>query len=457
MPRRPPTENGRRNAGTRKASSLPHLHFLSIPLELRENIFSYLVDDESPDGLLQLLLVNRQLFEEARPFLFKRPLIFEGQSELFGWLRRIEFDDLRHVTDLTFQLQDIKPDEIVGALGKRLRQTDGDRANGLQSQSIKDNPYYEACELEVKKIGQAFAMMPNVKKLSIVPCTEGDPRPSHRMLIHFSRMLARCFPHLETLLSRESSLPINYVSNKPRLKRLQVPSRCPSSSAEVASVFRTLHQVTKLAIYGCSSGAAPTVPHTEIAAEVLRAVRPLEELTLYEPDVKHVGQDVGHEVLVKSPDAICKHLRSLNTLKVLIEYTHEIPGAGTILQQLHKLFQHSKFERLELSESLIYMMGPRLPSSITSLVTRLDKPSKSDSDLAERIEDLASYFEKVTDNLKLGEDSVLPNLEEVVILFEPDEDMEELEDSEELAQAESLFDGTDVSLRWRLSDCHASV
>ena len=449
MPRQPQQSNGRSNGHRRAVATLPRTRFLTIPLELRENIYTYLTDDESSESLLNLLEVNQQLFREAKPFLYKRKLIFEGQSELFTWLRRVGRDYLRHVADIGFQLHDIKPGEIVGALGKRLRQADRASTNGAKA-TMSDNPYHEACDDEVGRIAQAFSLMPNVKRLSIIPCSEGDPRPSYRMLISFSRMLARSFPNLHTLLNKESSLPINFVTNKPKLRRLQIPSRTPSSSAEVAAVFSAL-PITKLAIYGAEAPAVPSLPHRDVVAEMLRAVRPLDELTLYESEVKYSPSDAVHDALVKSPDAIGKHLQSLEALKVLVEYSEETPRAPATMAQLQRFLKFSTIERLEMAEPLIFALDHRLPSSIETFVIRLDRPDL-DVELSERVDNLLGQFEKFTDELKRPGGARLPDLREVVIAFEADDDEDEIEDVEELDQAYAMFRGTGVTLRWVIGE-----
>ena len=271
------------------------------------------------------------------------------------------------------------------------------------------------------------------------------------MLISFSRMLARRFPHLHTLQSKESSLPINFVANKPKLRRLQIPSRTPSSSAEVAAVFETL-QITKLAIYGAPEPIIGHVPRRDVVAEMLRAVPPLEELSLFNSDVKLLYQDVAHDALVKSPDAIGKHLRSLDTLKILVEYSADIPRASETLSQLHKFLKFSNVSRLEMAEPLIFTLDHRLPSSIDTFVIRLDRPSSSETELSERMENLLDQFETLTNELKRPGGARLPNLEAVLIIFEADEAEDEIEELEELDQARELFRGTGVKLTWVIGD-----
>ena len=443
MPRSTPrTAKGGSSATRGQKLSNCRLQLLSVPLELREHVYRYLVNDEEPESLLNLLEVNHQLLREAKPFLFKRKLVFHGQHDLFSWVRRVDREFLRHVADVKFQLHDIKPDEIVGALGKRLRQAERSAAKG----AIEDNPYHEACDHEVRRIAEAFSLMPNVKNFSIIPCTGSDPRPSYRMLSVFSRMLARCFPNLHTLRNKESSLPINFITNKPKLRHLQIPSQTPSSSAEVAACFAAV-SITEFSVYGAPEPIIGHAPYRDVVAEMLRAVRPLHTLTLFESDVKYLPQDVAHDVLVKSPDAVGKHLQSLRTLKILVEYNPEMPRASATLSQLHKFLKCSSINRLEVAEPLIFTLDRRLPPSIETFVIRLDRPGIPDSDLSDRIENVVDHFEILTNELKRPGGARLPNLKEVVIVVEDHEDEEEVEDLEELQQARDLFHGTGIRLK----------
>ena len=443
MPRSTPkSSRGGRSVTRGLAASNRRLHLLSIPLELREHVYRYLVNEEESENLLNLLEVNHQLLREAKPFLFKRRLVFHGQHDLFSWLRRVDREFLRHVAEVSFQLHDIKPDEIVGALGKRLRQAERSSA----SSPAEDNPYHDACDHEVHRIAEAFSLMPNVKNFSIIPCTESDPRPSYRMLSTFSRMLACCFPNLRTLRNKESALPINIITNKPKLRHLQIPSRTPSSSAEVAACFAAL-SITSLAVYGAPEPIIGHVPHRDVVAEMLRVVRPLDELTLFESDVKYLPQDVAHDALVKSPDAIGKHLQSLKTLKILVEYNAEIPRASATLSQLQKFLRSSGINRLEMAEPLIFTLDHRLPPSIETFCIRLDRPSSPETELSERVENLVDQFEILTNELKRPGGARLSNLKDVVIVLQDHEDEDEIEDLEELQQARDLFKGTGIRLK----------
>ncbi len=443
----PRSSRGRQNAHSADTVDRRSINFLSIPLELRDHVYQSLVNDADSDSLLNLLVINHQVSREAKPFLFKRNLVFEGQHDLFAWLYRVNREFLRHVVDVSFQLHDIKPDEIVGALGKRLRQAE----NSPSPNAAEDNPYHEACDQEIKKIADAFSLMPNVKKLSLFSCEESDPRPSYRMLVTFSKMLACRFPNLQTLQSKESSLHLNFVTNKPKLRQLQLPSQTQSAPAEVAAIFEIL-PIKGLSVYGASRANIGYDKHRIVVAEMLAAVQPLKSLTLYDSDIKHYSHDVAHDALVRTSGPIGRHLRSLETLKILVEYSRDIPRASETLNQLQKFLRYSNVNRLEVAEPLIFILDHRLPSSIKKFVIRLDRPSSPDADLSDRMENLLDQFETLTDELKRRDGPRLPNLKEIYIVFESEEDEDDIEEMEELDQARDLFRGTGIRLRWMIGE-----
>ena len=230
---------GVKKAAPTKAIARSRLRFLTIPLELREHIYTDLLNS-SPSTLFDLLLTNRQLADEAKPFLYRQPMIFDGQGEFVSWLRSIDRGCLRHVVDLHFKLHDIDPAMIVGALGKRLRQASPDN---------DDNPYQEACELEVERIGKLFRHLPNIRSFTILPYESGDARPPYDMLVAFADMLEDQFPNLRSLTNYEELLPITFLTHYGKLQHLRFTGVSTSSRAEVIRTFRKLPELTNLEIW----------------------------------------------------------------------------------------------------------------------------------------------------------------------------------------------------------------
>ena len=227
-----------------RAKSRPRLQFLTIPLEIREHIYNDLLDI-MPSTMFDLLLANRQIARETKPFLYRQPLIFDGQAEFVAWLRKADRACLRHVVEIHFKLHDIDPEKIVGALGKRLRQAPG---TGV-SEDCNDNPYEEACDLEITRLGNCFKYLPNVKRFTILPYSRSDARPPYDMLAAFAEMVGEQFPHLRSLTNYEELLPITFLSSFTKLSHLRFTGVSTSTRAEVISAFRSLSELTQLEIW----------------------------------------------------------------------------------------------------------------------------------------------------------------------------------------------------------------
>lgn len=242
MPKGSVARNAKTTTTTRAASRQPP-RFLTIPVELREHIYNELLPYDS-SSLFQLLLTSTQITREAKPFIFKQSLVFDGQSELYGWIRRVDRKYLRYVVDIQFKLHDIDPEKIVGALGKRLRQANITAANSARAP--EGNPYDEACDWEIDRLGNAFLLFPNIKHITVLASTDADPRPSYHMLVSFSKLLSRRFPQLVTLINQDEFLPVGCLLGMQNLKRLCFPGLSSSSPAEVTAMISGLPNLLHL-------------------------------------------------------------------------------------------------------------------------------------------------------------------------------------------------------------------
>lgn len=312
MPRPPAKSSKNQSTSKAKRAVRPAPRFLTVALELREIVYRHLLND-APSSLTSLLTVNRQLSAEILPFQFRRHLTFDGQADLFDWLDHIDHQYLHHVIDVSFKLHDIDPEKIVGALGKRLRQANitNARKSPLVDLSREiSNPYHEACDMELRKLAEAFRLTPNMRKFTIATTDEGDPEPPLRMLSLFSQMLGHRFPHLHTMISYEDSLPVEFLANKPQLRRLRFPAISPSTNAEVHQHFSAL-RLTDLEVYRLAHHD-PSAPKRRILAQVLRSLPPLQCLLLRDdPDEE---PDIIYEAFVHSADSFSKHKSSLRKL-----------------------------------------------------------------------------------------------------------------------------------------------
>lgn len=272
---------------TRAAASRPPPPFLTIPVELREHIYNELLPYDS-SSLFQLLLTCPQITREAKPFIFKQSLIFDGQSELYDWIRRVDRKYLRYVADIQFKLHDIDPEKIVGALGKRLRQANITAANSARAP--EGNPYDEACDWEIDRLGNAFLLLPNVKHITVLAGTDADPRPSYHMLVSFSKLLSRRFPQLVTLTNQDEYLPAGCLLGMQNLRRLCFPALSSSPPAEVTAMISGLPKLLHLEFnrLHADTGTSQDILYSRSAtrqqcnyAELTRGLLNLESLAFY--------------------------------------------------------------------------------------------------------------------------------------------------------------------------------
>lgn len=312
MPR--PQPNGKNGKVKARAGLQPSLQFLTLALELRENIYAQVVHSH-PSSLVDLLLVNRQLSREVKPFLYKLPLTFDGQSQLFDWLSRVDHDCLRHAETVRFKLHDINPDEIVGALGKKLQNANITRASGSRGPDTPDNPYFEACRADLRRIGAAFCLFPNLRYLTILSASERDSQPHHRTQDAFSKLVGQCFPKLKFLASEEDQLPIDFIAGKPELRRLRFPATTSSDDEETEELFSTL-SLRDLDICRLPHHTASGAEEWDCVTPMLEKISPLQSLTLFE---RHGAEtpNLAAEVFIGSRNALKRHRASLRTLKLL--------------------------------------------------------------------------------------------------------------------------------------------
>ena len=269
----------------RRPSSKQHTGFLTLPLELREQIYTDLAVD-MPCSIFELLRVNRQLSKETQPFLFKHPLVFHGQQDFYNWLSKIDRGNMKDITTVWFKVYEIEPAESFGALRKGLGQlkVKGGSKNG----SI--NYFHEACDQDANRVGDAFKAMTNVKDFSILKTDDTEPRPDPYMLETFSRMVARRFPNLQRLSIHIDLVHLNFMYSLPQLCSLRCSGFSLSTPAETAEILRTLPKLIELEIVG----PPPTLSFEQrpgytgprrmqsITADVISELPHLKALTIYE-------------------------------------------------------------------------------------------------------------------------------------------------------------------------------
>lgn len=468
MPKGSVAPNAKTTTTTTTAASRPPPRFLSIPVELREHIYNELLPYDSP-SLFQLLLTSTQITREAKPFIFKQSLVFDGQSELYSWIRRVDRKYLRYVVDIQFKLHDIDPEKIVGALGKRLRQANITAANSAQAP--EGSPYDEACDWEIDRLGNAFSLVPNIKYITVLGSTDADPRPSYHMLVSFSKLISRCFPQLVTLINQDEFLPAGCLLGMQNLKRLCFPGFSSSSPAEVTAMISGLPNLLHLEFNRLDSDTSTLQDnlYSRIAirqqcsyAELTHGLPNLESLAFYgesceeeededdddedEDDENDENEDEyedsdGEKAVPEIPEAtrlfmgaLDGHKSSLRKLKLLANVDSYYESR---IQKKISTFKTSSLTYLEISHA--HFPGfDFLPGTLNTLVLWS----------SERVVPFESSMKNLVRTAKEYR-SVVPGLGNILIYLE-------IEDWDGMAQARQWLyermEAIGIGLRWRRWD-----
>ena len=230
--------------GTERASSLP-----GLPPELRERIYSELLQIQ-PASLFHLLTVNRRISNEVQPWIFRQPIIFNGQQSLFRWLSRTDPGFLPYVRTIVFTLHDIDPEQIVGTLGERLR-----RARVYKDTRDYGNPYQEECSLELRHVLTALKAFKCLNDLTILEATSADPRPPIALVEGFADIFIQELPLVSLSVPHKAIFWSSNRSNK--IHRLRLTSYSLVGSIGFPRDPARFSQVSTLQICGAKWSEMP--------------------------------------------------------------------------------------------------------------------------------------------------------------------------------------------------------
>ncbi|KAI4213233.1 MAG: hypothetical protein LQ351_004179 [Letrouitia transgressa] len=358
-----------------KSRSLPPL--LRIPREIRDQIYSELLHD-TPSSLFYLLTVNRRIYQEVQPCIFQQNLSFDGQLQLFDWILNVDHDFLPNVVSVEFKLHDIDPEKIVGALGERLRRTKVDK--DAEHNSPRNNPYIEACEVEVRQIGRTLRLLENLKYFTLLPLTTRDPRPSRKMMNSFLSFLAAFLIGLPliSLCVPDQVLPFIPVSAIQNIKQLRIVGYSFGNSPCIIEYAEKLPWLRKLEV--CRRDGEVVDQRTELDRTPIAQSRTtktspgfttLKELTLclYKgfSSPENPSRSV-QKILQKALLALRDTSDVLRTLRIFVD--GDIGLDRSFLIEMLSYLRSSSLVHIEMSCYLAEQLQQNFPSSLRSLEIR---------------------------------------------------------------------------------------
>ncbi|KAI9721077.1 MAG: hypothetical protein M1812_002558 [Candelaria pacifica] len=213
----------------------------NVPLEIREQIYNDVLAT-TPCKHIQLLGACRQIYEEAQPILFKRPLTFVSQFDLYQWLQSVGPRNLHHVTSLSLKLVDVETDACL----RRMAYNQGKR-NGSPKE-ISNVIHEEG----IHRLMAALRYLPNVKDLTMYKPEFGvlTSDPCRDLYLSFFPLVARQYNQLKNLSFFMDQLPLTFLTSLRSLRSLRFTGFSTSTPVETVAVLRSLPLLREIELFG---------------------------------------------------------------------------------------------------------------------------------------------------------------------------------------------------------------
>jgi hypothetical protein len=329
----------------------------TLPLELRELIYQDILLDLSQGP--QILQTCREVYSEARKFLYQRRITFQSQTALNDWLAEKPQHMLQNVHEISLELQDV---DLMPLLMSAPSTDTSARTRSLRTWELYEN--------ELDALDKAFTKLPNIKTLNI-RATSG--RQTHLYDDFLAKVLQMLAPHWPALqdLSLEGNMHNQSLEAMESLKGLTAFSFdgfCGTGPAETAATLSRL-SLTRVSIVSQPGLQTPTRgQHSNYTTKfqsfdgtVLRSIGQLTSLSISE----QVPCATSSTLFITSD--ILGSLRSHKYLSILSLCLSLAPDKDTLDALNEFLKKNSSVTRLELDwpyldPAILYILTNRLKS-----------------------------------------------------------------------------------------------
>jgi hypothetical protein len=210
-------------------------HFFDLPLELREGIYKSILFFSGTE----ILQACREVYAEARKFLYQKPLNFQSQDVLFNWLKQAPQEMLNHVSDIGLHIREVNLNPILDL------ETSTPRSRS-QPRLLTSELYLA----EVEKIKQAFNKIPKVKTFTI-RTLPGRPSYLYRDFVTQVLLgLSSSYPDLRDLRLEGNfhHQGLEFLSNLRALESFSFNGISSSSPATTSNILASLPHLTNLSL-----------------------------------------------------------------------------------------------------------------------------------------------------------------------------------------------------------------
>ncbi len=364
----------------------PSVILNNVPLEIREQIYQEVLST-TPCKDVQLLRVCRQIYGEAQPFLFKRPLTFISQSDLYQWIRSVGPRNLHHVTSLSMKLLDVDTDTCL----RKRAHIQGRRS--VSPREISKSIYEE----EIHQLLNTLKCLPTIKTLTLYKSKFGvsTSDPCRDLYLSFFPLVARQYNQLRSLSFFMDELPLTFLTSLKTLQSLRFTGFSTSTPVETLAVLRSLPQLKEIELFGPPPqidfqqriGYAGARRLQSVTPDVLLRLQPLKSFTICEvrDDMSTSAAFFGENTF----RALFKvHRTSLGKLRISLNF--EPPESD--VDAFSRFVSSSSLQELEIGwPGLDADVLECLPRSLRKLHLSISpdlKPEEAADDIIELREDL---------------------------------------------------------------------
>ncbi|KAL8754233.1 MAG: hypothetical protein Q9184_005175 [Pyrenodesmia sp. 2 TL-2023] len=356
--------------------------FLQLPPEIREEIYDQLLDQ--PSALFNLLTVSRCTSNEVRPWIFKHPVIFDGQKSLFRWLSSVDPAFIHYVGAIRLRLHDLDPDQISGSFRECLRRTNiQGHSKGIES------PYLESVSRENLRIRSALEKFTNLQSLTILPHNRTHPLAPHIMTEHLVRSVVDVTRATILSISHES-LTLLTADTNANVQRLRLMDYALVLSPHLPVYIQSLPTVTDLQICGeINNLSEKSSFHRKLSKSITahRETLPrLRKITicLHDAPSDEVYEPSPYGALKRHIVAIAQCGTSLNTFRLW--YDDWVGQSTPVKAELASYLKSSSLEHIDTG----YWWAPSLhqyPSTVITITVRFNTNHRFFPNWLQRLDD----------------------------------------------------------------------
>ncbi|KAL8929055.1 MAG: hypothetical protein Q9208_001498 [Pyrenodesmia sp. 3 TL-2023] len=382
--------------------------FLQLPSEIREEIYNQLLDQ--PSSLFNLLTVSRCTSDEVRPWIFKHPVIFDGQKSLFRWLLSVDPAFIHYVRAIRLRLHDLDPGQLSISFRERLKRTSVQgHSKGIGS------PYLESVSHENSRIRSALRLFTNLRSLTILPHNRTHPLAPHIMTEHLVRSVLDV-TRATTLSISHESLTLLTADTNANIERLRLTDYALVQSPHLPEYIQSLPMVTDLRLCGevgnlsgKSSFHRNQSIFTSTHSELLSRLREVT-VCLHAAPIDEAYEPTPYRALKRHILAIAQYGTSLNTFRLW--YDDWVGQSTPVNVELASYLKSSSLEHIDTG----YWWAPSLhqyPSTVVTITVRFNTSHRFFPNWLQRLYD-------ATDPLHVRFFANHPQLKEIVVYLPPE-------------------------------------